>query len=177
MNSKLYVCGTQSLKDELKKEGLTLTENVEETDCIVLGFDTELNFKKLHDVSFLLCTRPGIPYFATNPDYVCPTEFGSVPDCGSVADMLYNVSKRRPVFIGKPEPAIALLAIEKAGCKPEDAVLIGDRIYTDIACGVNAGITTVLVFSGETTREDWEKSEIKPTYTCQDIAEIYEMIR
>lgn len=81
-----------------------------------------------------------------------------------------------PYFIGKPEPAIAQLAIEKAGCKPEDAVLIGDRIYTDIACGVNAGITTVLVFSGETTREDWEKSDIKPAYTCQSIADIYGML-
>ena len=140
-----------------------------------MGFDTEITFQKLEDACILL--GRGVEYLATNPDWVCPTAYGFVPDCGSVSQMLFNATKRMPYFIGKPEPAMALLAIEKAGCKPEDAVLIGDRIYTDIACGVNAGITTVLVFSGETTREDWEKSEIKPTYTCQDIAEIFEMIR
>jgi HAD superfamily hydrolase (TIGR01450 family) len=77
---KLYVCGTRSLKEELTKRGFEITEDVSATDCIVMGFDTELTFKKLHDISYLLLTRPDIPYIATNPDYVCPTEFGSVPD-------------------------------------------------------------------------------------------------
>ena len=76
---KLYVCGTKSLKRELEMEGFTVTESVEETECIVMGFDTELTFQKLHDVSYMLLTREDIPYIATNPDYVCPTEFGSVP--------------------------------------------------------------------------------------------------
>ena len=78
-NSTLYVCGTQSFKDELIKEGFKITENLDEVECIVMGFDTELTFKKLQDVSFMLCTRE-LPYIATNPDYVCPTDFGSVPD-------------------------------------------------------------------------------------------------
>lgn len=173
---KIYALGTASFKEQLKSAGFSITDHLEEDiDCLLMGFDTELTFQKLEDACILL--GRGVEYLATNPDWVCPTAYGFVPDCGSVSQMLYNATKRMPYFIGKPEPAMALLAIEKAGCKPEDAVLIGDRIYTDIACGVNAGITTVLVFSGETTREDWEKSEIKPTYTCRDIAEIYEMIR
>ena len=90
-----YVCGTESLKEELRKGGFEITQDLNKVDVIVMGFDTELTFKKLHDVSYLLLTRKDIPYIATNPDYVCPTEFGSVPDCGSVCDMLYNVSKRR----------------------------------------------------------------------------------
>ena len=114
-DAKLYVCGTQSLKDELIGEGFTITENVDEVDCIVMGNDSELTFKKLYDVSFMLCTKD-LPYIATNPDYVCPTEFGSVPDCGSVCDMLYNVSGKRPVFIGKPEALMPELAMEKTGC-------------------------------------------------------------
>ena len=77
------MCGTESLKEELRGEGFEVTEKVEDTDCIVMGFDTELTFQKLHDVSYLLLTRE-LPYIATNPDLVCPTEFGSVPDCGSV---------------------------------------------------------------------------------------------
>jgi len=173
---KIYALGTASFKEQLRSAGFPITDKLEDDiDCLLMGFDTELTFQKLEDACILL--GRGVEYLATNPDWVCPTAYGFVPDCGSVSQMLFNATKRMPYFIGKPEPAIALLAIEKAGCKPEDAVLIGDRIYTDIACGVNAGITTVLVFSGETTREDWEKSEIKPTYTCQDIAEIYEMIR
>ena len=95
----------------------------------------------------------------------------------TVSQMIFNATRRKPYFIGKPEPAIAQLAMAKEGVGPEATVLVGDRIYTDIACGVNAGITTVLVFSGETTREDWEKSEIKPTFTCQSIADIWEAIR
>ncbi len=83
-NHRLYVCGTQSLKKELEREGFTVTEKLEDVDCIVMGFDTELTFQKLEDVSRLLLTRENLPYIATNPDYVCPTEFGSVPDCGSV---------------------------------------------------------------------------------------------
>ena len=139
---------------------------------IVMGFDTELTFKKLEDVSKLLLSRPNIPYIATNPDYVCPTEFGSVPDCGSVCDMLYNVSGRRPLVIGKPEPLMPLLAMEHAGYKKEETVVVGDRIYTDIRSGVNAGVTTVLVMSGETTYEILEKSDIKPDYVMQSAHEL-----
>ena len=109
--AKLYVCGTESLKEELVTEGFTVTENTEDTDCIVMGYDTELNYKKLWDVSFMLTTKD-LPYIATNPDYVCPTEWGSVPDCGSVCDMIFNATGKRPLFIGKPEPLMPQLAME-----------------------------------------------------------------
>ena len=157
----LYVSGTQSLKDELMREGFCITDDIYKTEVIVTGFDTELTFKKLEDVSKMLCTMD-LPYVATNPDYVCPTEFGSVPDCGSVSDMLFNVSGKRPLFIGKPSPLMPQLAMEKWGVTPEETVVVGDRIYTDIKSGLNAGATTVLVMSGETTYEILEKSSDKP---------------
>ena len=71
-NATLYVCGTESLKEELIGEGFEITEDTEKTECIVMGFDTELTFKKLHDISYMLCTRE-LTYIATNPDYVCPS--------------------------------------------------------------------------------------------------------
>ena len=157
----LYVSGTQSLKDELMREGFCITDDIYQTEVIVTGFDTELTFKKLEDVSKMLCTMD-LPYVATNPDYVCPTEFGSVPDCGSVSDMLFNVSGKRPLFIGKPSPLMPQLAMEKWGVTPEETVVVGDRIYTDIKSGLNAGATTVLVMSGETTYEILEESSDKP---------------
>ncbi|MBE6664362.1 MAG: HAD-IIA family hydrolase [Ruminococcaceae bacterium] len=168
----LYVCGTQSLKDELISNGYTITENLDDVEVVVMGFDTELTFKKLEDVSKLLLSRPDIPYIATNPDYVCPTEFGSVPDCGSVCDMLYNVSGRRPLVIGKPEPLMPILAMDHTGYKKEETVVIGDRIYTDIRSGVNADVTTILVMSGETTYEILEKSDIKPDYAMESAREL-----
>ncbi len=173
---RLYVCGTRSLKDELSREGFEITDDPDKTECIVMGFDTELSFQKLEDVSRMLCTRD-LPYIATNPDYVCPTEFGSVPDCGSVCDMLYNVSGKRPTVVGKPQPLMAQLAMEKWKCGPEETVVVGDRIYTDIKSGLNAGCGTILVMSGETTREILEESPDKPHMVMESAAEILSAIR
>ena len=174
---RLYVCGTASLKRELEREGFTVTEKVEDTECIVMGFDTELTFQKLHDVSYLLLTREEIPYVATNPDYVCPTEFGSVPDCGSVCDMIYNATAKRPVVIGKPEPLMPLLAMERLGYSKEETAVVGDRIYTDVKCGLNAGITGILVMSGETTPEILASSGDKPHLVLRDAGEILAAIK
>ena len=141
-----------------------------------MGNDTELTFKKLHDVSYMLCTRE-LPYIATNPDYVCPTEFGSVPDCGSVCDMIFNATGKRPVVIGKPEALMPQLAMEMAGVSKAETAVIGDRIYTDIKSGINAGAVTVLVMSGETTYELLEKSEAKPDIVLEDAGLMIPMIK
>lgn len=168
---KLYVFGTESLKSELIKKGFQITENTDETECIVMGFDTELTFKKLDDVAMMLCTKD-LPYIATNPDYVCPTEYGSVPDCGSIADALYNATGKRPIFIGKPEPLMPLLAMEKAGYTKEQTAVIGDRIYTDVKSGINAGAISILVMSGETTYEILNNSADKPDMVLESAKEI-----
>lgn len=167
---KIYAFGTESFKAQLKKEGLNITDKREDgIDCLCMANDQELTFKKLEDSCILL--KQDIAYVATNPDWVCPTWYGYVPDCGSVAEMLYNATKKRPVFIGKPEPQMALLAMQRAGFKKEETVIIGDRLYTDIACGVNAGITSVFVLSGEGTMQDLEKSPQKPTYVYKNVNE------
>ena len=173
---RLFVCGTQSLKKELAQAGFVITEDPDEVDCIVMGFDTELTFQKLEIVSRLLCTRE-IPYIATNGDYVCPTEFGSVPDCGSVCDMLFNATGKRPLVIGKPATLIPQLAMEKTGYTSEETALVGDRLYTDIQCGLNAGILSLLVLSGETTQEMLAASEIKPDIVMADGSAIMDMLR
>lgn len=172
----LYVCGTRSLQRELRQAGFTVTEDVEKTQCIVMGFDTELTFRKLQDVCYLLSTRGDIPYIATNPDYVCPTEFGSVPDCGSVCDMVFNATGKRPVVIGKPSPLMPELAMEKTGFSKEETAVVGDRIYTDIKSGLNAGIAGILVMSGETTREILDESPDKPDLVLEDASEILKAI-
>ncbi len=180
---KLYVLGTKALVTAFKDAGINVCEDyADDIEGVVMGFDTELTFKKLDDVSKLL-TEKDIPYIATNPDYVCPTEYGYVPDCGSVADMLFNATGKRPIFIGKPEPAMPLYAVEKVNKErdplvtKENTLVIGDRLYTDIACGINAGTKSLLVLSGETTQKMADESEFKPTEIFKDCSVLLEKIR
>lgn len=168
---KLYVCGTKSLIKELENEGFEVTEDINKTECIVMGFDTELTFKKLEDVCKILSSRE-IPYIATNPDVVCPTEFGSVPDCGSVCEMIFNATGKRPVFIGKPSALMPTLAMEKYGIEPLETAVIGDRIYTDIKSGINAGAISVLVLSGETNQDILKASNDKPDFVMLNAGEL-----
>ena len=169
--AKIYVLGTASFRRHLKQKGFPVTDQLEDdVDCLLMGYDTELTYQKLIDASILLGRN--VTYLATNPDWVCPTAFGYVPDCGSIAQALEHATGRLPLFLGKPQPEIALLAMERAGVSPEDTVLVGDRIYTDIACGKRAGITSILVFSGETTREVLQESDIQPDFALKDVGEI-----
>ena len=173
---KIYASGTKSFRDQLAKAGLNVTDKLEDDiDCLCMGNDTELTFQKLEDACILL--GRGVDYIATNPDWVCPTWYGYVPDCGAVCEMLFRATKRKPKFIGKPEPDMALMAMEKTGFSPEETALMGDRLYTDIACGVNAGITTIFVLSGEGTMEDVAESPEKPTIICKNIREVYENMK
>lgn len=170
---KIYGFGTASFVKQLKDSGLNVvTEREEGIDCLCLSNDTELTFKKLEDACILL--NDEIDYIATNPDWVCPVWYGFVPDCGSFADIIFNATKKRPKFIGKPEPEMAYLAMKKTGFTKEETVLFGDRLYTDIACGVNAGISTVFVLSGEGTMEDVEKGDTKPEFIYEDIRKVYD---
>ena len=90
--------------------------------------------------------------------------------------MLWRATDRRPYLIGKPQPEMAHLAIEQSDFVTDEAVIVGDRLYTDIACGINAGISTVFVLSGEGTLQDVQNSDTKPEYIYKNIRELYEDI-
>jgi HAD superfamily hydrolase (TIGR01450 family) len=175
-DARLYVCGTESFKTELRKSGFVVTENLEEVDCIVLGYDTELTYKKLSDVCELLFTKKDIPYIATHPDFKCITEFGSVPDIGGTIEAIYYPTGKRPIIVGKPEAYIPELAMKKCGCTKEETVFVGDQLDTDIPCGLNAGVTTLLVMTGESTQEMVDALERKPTMVLENAGEILGMI-
>ena len=170
-----YVFGTDSFLSQLDRAGIPVTRDRKRADVLLCGFDTELTFQKLEDACILL--NRGVPFVATNPDWVCPTWYGSVPDCGSVCRMLTTATGRTPRFLGKPQPDMAALAMARTGFAPEQTVLLGDRLYTDIACGVNAGIDTVFVLSGEGTEADIEKFGVQPTWVRRDIAELLQELQ
>ena len=120
------VCGTESMKSQLRAAGFTDAERRADANALLLVFDTELTFQKLEDACILL--GQGVPYVATNPDWVCPTAYGFVPDCGSVCDMLWRATSRRPIVIGKPEPLMPQLALLEA-CV---SVFFNVMVYTEI---------------------------------------------
>jgi len=169
-----YAFGTESFRSQLREAGVPVTDRLEEgIDCLLIGFDTELTFQKLEDACILL--NRGVDFIAANPDWVCPTWYGFVPDCGSVCEMLYRATGRRPRVIGKPQRAMVDLAIARTGYSPAQAVLVGDRLYTDIACGANAGIDTVFVLSGEGTQQDLKESRVQPTWVMEDISQLHQL--
>ena len=172
---KCYVFGTRAFYGQLQTAGIPVTDRPEDdVDILLCGFDRELTFRKLEDACILL--NRGVTWLATNPDWVCPTWYGSVPDCGSVCRMLTTATGREPLFLGKPQPAMAELALRRTGFSPEQAVMIGDRLYTDVACGINAGIDSIFVLSGEGTEADIAQYGIHPTWIFSDIAALYRQL-
>ncbi|MBO5927308.1 MAG: HAD-IIA family hydrolase [Clostridia bacterium] len=174
---RIYAMGTPSFVEHLKSQGLSVTEEIEdEIDCVCLAFDSTLTFKKIEDVCKILCNK-NVAYVATHPDLTCPMEYGSVVDLGSLLVGFYNATGKNPVIIGKPEPTMIELAIERAGVKKEQAVMIGDRLKTDVLSGLNADIDSILVLTGEDNRENTEKYKIYPTEVLNSIEEITKQLK
>lgn len=172
----VYVQGTRTFVRELKESGIRVTEEVDKTATVVLvGYDTELTYEKLTRTSEMLTGFKG-EYLAANLDYVCPTEFGYVPDCGSMCIGLQYATGLYPKGIGKPEPTMLEIACKAAGVTKDEAVMIGDRLYTDIASGVNAGIDTIAVLSGEATFEEIKAYEKQPRWIFKSVTEIGEIL-
>ena len=168
----IYAQGTKSFIKELKKGGLNVTEEYTENASVVLvGFDAELTMGKLRNTCKML-TKFDLPYYATNPDWVCPVDFGYVPDCGSMCFGIEKATGKTPIFIGKPQPTMIEVVMEKFGYTKEETVVFGDRLYTDIASGVNAGVDTVLVLSGEATMEDYNNSDVKSTFVLNSVKDL-----
>lgn len=172
-NQIVYCMGTESFIRELRKEKIEVVTEVDERAGIVLlGFDTENTSEKIRNTCIML--KKDVIYLATNPDLVCPVSFGYIPDCGSMSMMLKNATGKEPFFIGKPEPIMVDFVLKKLNCRRKDAVIVGDRLYTDIKTGENANIDTICVLSGEASMEDILEGEVKPDYIFKSVKEIYE---
>lgn len=168
----IYAQGTRSFYRELKKNGLNVTHSFTNRACAVLvGFDPELTGKKLRTTCEMLTGRE-IAFYATNPDWVCPVSFGYVPDCGSMCFGIEKATGKKPIYFGKPEPTMIQTVMQKFGVSRKETLVLGDRLYTDIASGVNAGVDTVCVLSGEATLADVQASAVKPTFVFQSVGEI-----
>ncbi|MBO7345423.1 MAG: HAD-IIA family hydrolase [Clostridia bacterium] len=171
-NKLVYAQGTRSFIKELIDNDINVTIHYDNTASVILvGFDPELTGEKLRTTCKML-TELNVPYYATNPDWVCPVDFGYIPDCGSMCFGIEKATGKMPEFIGKPQPTMINIVMEKFGYKKEDVVVLGDRLYTDIASGVNAGVDTVMVLSGEATMNDYNQSDVKPTFVLNSVKEL-----
>ena len=174
---KLFVLGTPSFVEEVESFGLKVTDQVEaDVACVVAGFDRTLDYGKVEKACELLF-RPEVDYIGTNPDLRCPTSYGFMPDCGGICQMLNVTVEREPLYIGKPNPAIVSMCMEQVNADKREVLVVGDRLYTDIACGINAGVETALVYTGEAREEDLARTQYQPDYIYQDIRELYEAFR
>lgn len=172
----VYCMGTRSLVQELRESGLhVVTEPDNSATVVLIGFDTENTSEKIRNTCIML--GKDVAYLATNPDLVCPVSFGFIPDCGSMSIMLKNATGKEPFFIGKPQPIMVDFVLKNTGISREDAVIAGDRLYTDIATGKNAGVDTICVLSGEATLEDIREWDGEPTWIFQDVKEIWEKLQ
>lgn len=166
----LYIVGTPLLIHEFEKAGFEIDE--ENPDIVLLGFDTTLNYEKLTKACDHI--RNGVIYFGMNPDLNCPMEGGKfIPDCGSMAKMIEASTGRFPEFFGKPSKHTLDYIIKQTGLEPEEIAIIGDRLYTDIAVADGSNVTSILVLSGESTKEDVKNSEVKPDYIVEDLSKIF----
>lgn len=157
---KVFVLGTPSFESDLRDAGLTLTS--ESPDAVVLAFDKTLTYAKLEKACLLL--RDGLPYIATNPDTLCPTDYGYIPDCGSIAALLHAATGREPKYIGKPNPEMARMGMAKIGGGIGNTAMVGDRLYTDMEMAYQTGIGSILVMSGETNAAMLTNASRTPDY-------------
>jgi len=169
---KVYVMGTKALEAEIGSYGIPLSRDA---DVVLVGFDRELTYEKLDHACRLI--RGGAPFIACNPDWVCPLEGGdSLPDCGSICACITAATGVKPFYIGKPRGEMAELCAKAAGVDISLTAAVGDRLYTDIACAVNAGAASVCVLSGETNMETIMASDIKPDHIFPSVKELAEAI-
>ena len=187
---RLFMLGTPSMVSQFEKAGFEACADdpADVPDVLVVAFDTTLVYPRLCRAAWW--AAQGIPYVATNPDRVCPTDLPVIlVDCGSLQKCIEHATGRRPdIVLGKPDPTMLQGIMDRHGLQPEEIAMVGDRIYTDTAMAHNAGAVGVLVLSGETTLETAEKVAedartnpdpefYPPDVIVRDIAELGELIR
>lgn len=171
---RLFLLGTPSMISQFEKAGYISTADSADDvpDVVIAAFDMSLVYSRLCRAAWWIAQ--GLPYIATNPDRVCPTNERTVlVDCGSICRCLEHATGRRPdITLGKPDPNMLIGIEQQKQLRPEQIAMVGDRIYTDIAMAHNAGAVGCLVLSGETTIEVAQQAERQPDIIARDIEQL-----
>jgi len=169
---RIYLLGTASLRAEFESYGFTIVSGEEEPDLVVVGFDTELIYAQMCKAAWWIAR--GKLFVATHPDVVCPTNLPTMlVDCGAICAALTQATGVEPAVIpGKPNALMLEGIMRRHGLDPQQMVMVGDRLTTDIALAKNAGTMGVLVLTGTSTREDVQRLDIQPDYVMETIEEL-----
>lgn len=174
VNKRAYILGTEDITKEFEDNGI-IFDNID-PELVITTFAQNLDYKKMCEVCDFV--RAGLPYIATHPDFNCPTETGFIPDLGAISAFINASTGRFPdTVIGKPNSAIVEYAMDKCNAGRDTTAIVGDRLYTDIRTGNNNGITSILVFSGETSHNDAEHSVDIPTLSFESVKDMIQYLR
>jgi HAD superfamily hydrolase (TIGR01457 family) len=165
---RVYVVGSPDTVEEVRSAGIHVVED--DPEIVYLTFDRTISYDKINRAYKAL--MKGAELIATHPDDVCPTETDYDIDIGPFIRMFETMCQTTATIIGKPNRLMLEMAAREMGVEPEGTVMVGDRLYTDILMGEQAGIDTILVLSGETSREDLDGSDIVPTHVLDSVADI-----
>ncbi len=169
--ASVYVVGEQPLFDLVHEYGLhAVDRDARKADVVLVGLDRAFDYKTLTNA--VLAVRAGAAFIAINRDPLLPIAGGVIPGCGAMVGAIEGGSSIRPEVVGKPEPTLLHEAMRKLNSRPEETVMIGDGLDTDIQAGVAAGTHTLLVLSGKDSRKDLERSPVKPEYVYENLAAV-----
>lgn len=158
--------GETGLYTALEEKGFAIVDKAP-ADYVVVGIDRSFSYEKMKQAT--LAIYGGARFLSTNCDRAIPTEEGLVPGNGSITASIAYATSRKPLYVGKPEETMVKLSLERLGLAAEDVMMVGDNLETDIACGENGGVDTLLVYTGFSQAEHVEASRVKPTYTVQTL--------
>lgn len=162
-----YVIGEYGLKSAIFNTGIKLNEVT--PDVVIVGLDYDVTYHKFEVAT--LAIKRGAKFIGTNADTNLPNERGLVPGAGSVISLVETAVQHKAKYIGKPEAQIIDFAAQAKGFDPAQAVMVGDNYNTDIKCGLNAGVETLMVYTGVSTHEDIAKEVLKPTHEVESLAD------
>ncbi|PTJ31903.1 TIGR01457 family HAD-type hydrolase [Staphylococcus simulans] len=167
--ASIYVIGEGGLRQALLNQGLTLIDDTH-VDYVVVGLDTKVDYDKFSQGT--LGVRNGAKFISTNQDISIPNECGFLPGNGAITSVITTSTKVQPTFIGKPQPIIMDMAMDVINLPKEEVAMVGDLYETDIMSGINAGIDTIHVQTGVTSKEELAEKDQQPTYTFKDLNEV-----
>jgi len=177
-NAKIFVVGEVPFIEELRGAGFTITDEPKEVEYVVVAFDRTFDYRKLN-ISFQ-AIKLGAHFVATNPDRTCPVEGGEIPDCAAMIAAIEAVTQKKvEVIVGKPSPLMIQAAMDAMGLRPDECILIGDRLETDIRMGKESGIATGIVLTGvtnEQTLKEIKHTSIQPDFVFQSIADVENLL-
>jgi NagD protein len=176
--ARLFVIGEIPFIEELKRAGFTITEEPKEIDYVVVAFDRTFDYRKLNIAYQAI--KLGAHFVATNPDRTCPVEGGEIPDCaGMIAAIEAVTEKKVEIIVGKPSPIMIQAVLDLMGLRPEECILIGDRLETDIKMGKDSRIATGIVLTGvtdEKTLMEYKHTSNQPDFVFQSIADVENLL-